>query len=133
MKQLPEGEQHLRMAELLRLYQQEIDGLGNRLKTSFALFRDSVAPLMQLSDPLPAMQVGLEQAEQLADLEMLQRENTDLRLSLEASNALCQRQSKQLEEAQRSHGQIQELSHVLESKDQSLRDLNGLLANQEKE
>lgn len=133
MKQSPEGEQNLKMAELLRLYQQEIDGLGNRLKSSFALFRESVLPMIHLSDPLPAMQVGLEQTEQLADLEMLQRENTNLALALEASNALCHRQAKQIEDSHRFKDRIDELSQTLEVKEANLQKVQERLSHQEKE
>ncbi|PJF18824.1 Protein CASP [Paramicrosporidium saccamoebae] len=127
VKQLPEEEQSEKAKDLLKLYQKEIDTLCNKTKASYALYKDLVRLLSGLNDPLPCLQLCLEQADSSADVALLQQENVELRKTLEEANASVRKQAAHLQEASKKDQASAELKEELLTKEQMLAEIHEML------
>lgn len=134
VKTLPDEEQFEKLKELLKVYQQEIDGLATRVKTSIAVQRDTFEYTKNLPDPLPALQCAMEQACNVADNKIFQQENADLRKALEDISVRARKSDAQLEEISKERDRtVMELQQQLNSKESSLHDLHSALSEQERQ
>lgn len=129
-RQRPEEEQVLKTKDLLKLYQQEIDSLGNRLKNCHAVIRDILESMQKVPDPLPVLKLAMEQINTSDNLDALQKENVELRTTLET---ICKKAQALEERVGALQSQESYMRQQLEAQNMTIHELHEALSLHEKE
>lgn len=134
IKQLDKEEQTGRLPDLLKLYQQEIDGLAKKLKVACETFKASFAPLSLLPDPSVRGEDNRESMQSLeGDLDTAVQENAHLRAALELARLDLARKTAELEGAQTTVRELADAAKVAAQRAQEIAGLRQALAEQEKQ